>query len=628
MPLGMNRAVLTASVVLLCVECGPGMPDATTGGTTGGVTGGTTGSTTTGGTTGGCTGCLMGETCAGGQCQCDPSTCKGTYTCSPTNRCVINGCRIRGLQNEGATCIANGDCGCPLFCYNPDDAGAFGTCQRRCNGTTDCPLADTSCQVGLCQKNGCGGDAGNGVIGGPCDSLGQGDGTCVPHAVTANNGTMSMVGTCVQNGCATSMCSVTGTRTQAYALCAAGFACSGQAPNPGTCFLLCDRDAGTNCTDTQRCDVLASGNPFLAACVPSLPSDAGPNCVPPTALDAGSSMQDWHEPFSLVTLGPGGIVLSAVEVTTIDYQGYELDQDLQNYAGWIVGSYWLSVVGESYGVGRGTYVQHYTIPSTAPTMMTESDIETEIESLLGANGPLPPPDSNSLYIIYFPSTTTITGGTGTSCIDYGGYHSEDFSGTYDIPYAVIPTCGSDTSVVVSHELIEAATDPFVGSAPGYRLYDPGDAFYYVTGGEVGDLCAGIIGTFDNTYVAQRIWSNNLADAGAGSPCAPVPDGETYVNVTPLFTGIQPVNAGNTTFRLTGWSNNAVAAASWPISVKTINGTETMPALSADTVTDGQNVTMTIHFPITATSGEQTVVEVDSIDPQGNTDWWPMIFQVQ
>jgi len=151
----------------------------------------------------------------------------------------------------------------------------------------------------------------------------------------------------------------------------------------------------------------------------------------------------------------------------------------------------------------------------------------------------------------------------------------------------------------------------------------------VSEGEVGDLCQGLSGTYDGTHTAQRIWSNQEAKAGTGSPCAPVPSDEVFVNVTPLFTGIQPVTAGTTTFLLTGWSNNAAAAGSWALSASTLSGTDTMPTLNAPSVSDGTHVSLTLTFPLTANSGDQTVVEVSSIEPvSGASNYWPMIFQVQ
>jgi hypothetical protein len=405
-------------------------------------------------------------------------------------------------------------------------------------------------------------------------------------------------------------------------------ACTGQLPNPGQCLQLCDVDAGLVCGASQSCRPLSNNDPAFLLCTPYLFVDAGATCIV-TPVDAGvDAGPDWHEPYSLVPLNAGGVVLQSLELTTIDYAGYVMDQDLQDYAKWIVGSTWLTTIGESYGVGQGTYVQHYTINSPAPATLTESDIDDLLESLLGVDGGLPAPNSNSLYFIYFPAGTVITGG-GTSCIDYGGYHTEDVSGAYDVPYGVIPTCSSDLSVVVSHELAESATDPFVGSRPGYRFTDPSDAFTYVSQGEVGDLCQGFIGTYDGNHAAQRIWSNKEAQAGLGSPCAPVPPDEVFVNMTPTFTGIQPVTVGTTTFRLTGWSNNASAAGNWGISASTINGTDTMPTLNAGTVSDGQNVSLTISFPLTANSGDQSVIEVTSIEPiSGDSNYWPMIFQVQ
>jgi hypothetical protein len=405
-------------------------------------------------------------------------------------------------------------------------------------------------------------------------------------------------------------------------------ACTGQLPNLGQCLQLCNIDAGLVCGASQACRPVSNSDPAFLLCTPYVFVDAGTTCIVPP-LDAGvDAGPDWHEPYSLVPLNAGGVVLQSLELTTIDYAGYVMDQDLQDYARWIVSSSWLTTIGASYGVGQGTYVQHYTINSPAPATLTESDIDDLLESLLGVDGGLPAPNSNSLYFIYFPAGTVITGG-GTSCIDYGGYHTEDVSGAYDIPYGVIPTCSSDLSVVVSHELAESATDPFVGSRPGYRFTDPSDAFTYVSQGEIGDLCQGFIGTYDGTHAAQRIWSNHEAQAGLGSPCAPVPPDEVFVNMTPTFSGIRPVTVGTTTFQLTGWSNNAIAAGNWTISASTINGMETMPTLNAGTVSDGENVSLTISFPLTANSGDQTVVEVTSIEPISlDSNYWPMIFQVQ
>ena len=83
-------------------------------------------------------------------------------------------------------------------------------------------------------------------------------------------------------------------------------------------------------------------------------------------------------------------------------------------------------------------------------------------------GTIPAPDGNTVYMFYFPSTTTITGFVGQSCQDYGGYHFNQVyvDGTTPIYYAVLPDCAAGSSyeleastITASHELIEATSDP-------------------------------------------------------------------------------------------------------------------------------------------------------------------------
>ena len=44
-----------------------------------------------------------------------------------------------------------------------------------------------------------------------------------------------------------------------------------------------------------------------------------------------------------------------------------------------------------------------------------------IDSMLG--NILPAPTANSVYMVYFPASTTVTTGTWSSCVQFGGYHS-------------------------------------------------------------------------------------------------------------------------------------------------------------------------------------------------------------
>jgi len=76
----------------------------------------------------------------------------------------------------------------------------------------------------------------------------------------------------------------------------------------------------------------------------------------------------------------------------------------------------------------------------------------------------------------------------------------------------------------SHEIMEAATDPYNKQSPAYAYVDDDHfAFMFVLGGESGDLCAQEEDAFYRPtgypYVVQRNWSNIAARSGK-DPCLP------------------------------------------------------------------------------------------------------------
>ncbi len=176
---------------------------------------------------------------------------------------------------------------------------------------------------------------------------------------------------------------------------------------------------------------------------------------------------------------------------------------------------------------------------------------------------IPAPDGNTVYMFYFPSTTTITGFVGPSCQAYGGYHFNQVyvDGKTPIYYAVLPDCAGGSSyeleavtVAASHELAEAASDPApntgwsldtspypdAGTTPIEFRNDPWLSLGY---GEIADNCAGTAWMLDGGTVVQRIWSNSAA-TGGHDPCVPAPAGETYFNASP-DRAIYVANVGDT-----------------------------------------------------------------------------------
>ena len=133
---------------------------------------------------------------------------------------------------------------------------------------------------------------------------------------------------------------------------------------------------------------------------------------------------------------------------------------------------------------------------------------------------------------------------GQSCVTFGGYHTETPGA---IVYALVPRCDQLDSLTaaLSHELLEASTDPHVSTAPAFDHVDAENYIWQVTpGGEVGDMCEYANGgeqRLVENYLVQRTWSNRSAAAGH-DPCVPVLS-TPYVEAAADVPDIS-VNVGN------------------------------------------------------------------------------------
>jgi MYXO-CTERM domain-containing protein len=185
-----------------------------------------------------------------------------------------------------------------------------------------------------------------------------------------------------------------------------------------------------------------------------------------------------------------------------------------------------------------------------------SPIGAELVAQIGHALPAPTYDAqgypNTLYMVFFPSSYSISIQGLGSCSAFGGYH---YSGPYTPPvscksqyiaYAVIPDCGGgDLSGVVSHELAEAITDTDVGPTesspllgdgawylgPSYPCNDPASCPQNC--GEVGDVCEGSgLAQIPGTQIAsQNIWTQSqgggscdVSNPGIGPQSGPAPLG--------------------------------------------------------------------------------------------------------
>jgi hypothetical protein len=217
--------------------------------------------------------------------------------------------------------------------------------------------------------------------------------------------------------------------------------------------------------------------------------------------------------------------------------------------------YWAATTTE-YGVGALTsgMSNHVHLATAAPAQLADSDLQSMVTSNAGATWPAP--TDQIIYAFYLPPSTSLQfgggggGGGGDACQQgIGGYHDQVNVGGHTVAYAVVPSCNfgggntpaEQTTMSMSHELIEAVTDPHPqDNNPGYVGFDADHfAFDYFQrfSSEVGDACEFFRQSFYQDteasfmYWVQRTWSNKSGAAGH-DPCVPAP-AAPYFNVTPL-----------------------------------------------------------------------------------------------
>ncbi len=334
-----------------------------------------------------------------------------------------------------------------------------------------------------------------------------------------------------------------------------------------------------------------------------------------------------HEPFPLVP-NNGGVLLNFPQLVGISFAQDVHTTQLAAFEQWLMGSGWVPSVGAEYGIDGGMFVAHVTLESVPPASITDAQIQALIEGLISDGGIVPAPDPNTVYAFYVPAGTvaTLGPGYGPDCPNYSGYHF--YSETQDpFIYLVIPDCYpqagaadlSDIEGITSHELIEAATDPYPPT--GYEISDPQNPWSSLAG-EIGDLCAADWVIEDAGFTTQRIWSNIAAADGGVAPCVP---GDQYDIVTPIPADAQiPTVApgSSTTFHLTGWAVGItgswqVRAVGFPAYGVAKSFTPVI-ALSSSTATVGGEIDLTVTVPANTASGALGAVFFSCSDPQDPT----------
>jgi hypothetical protein len=226
----------------------------------------------------------------------------------------------------------------------------------------------------------------------------------------------------------------------------------------------------------------------------------------------------------------GGVVISNARVYTV-FWGGGVDRTVQSqipgFFQAVVDSTMMDFLsqystqfngGTGQQIGRGSYAGTITInPSVSGGSIDDFQIEAELTRQI-SSGALPQPDSNTVYMTYFPPGITVTAGGGVSCHDFCAYHSVGsnfFYGAFPDTSACPGSCGlglpshfDAVTFVSSHELAEAITDP--ANVPAW--------YFPSNGSEIGDVCEQYYTEIRGakTYVTADLWDmgTNACNQGA------------------------------------------------------------------------------------------------------------------
>ena len=273
-----------------------------------------------------------------------------------------------------------------------------------------------------------------------------------------------------------------------------------------------------------------------------------------------------HPPFPKL-VNSGGSVLTTPKVVGVFFSNYdhiaEVDAMLQGLPTVKLPngeSFWSSAVGE-YGVGPLTVLPSIKLTTAAPT--TSPNVASFVQSEIQSNAAFASVDTDTIVAVFYPSTTPLSGSCAAQSLGFGGYHESTSTSKGTIPYAVSVECanfapsGTTLDMVTiagSHEIIEAATDPFPSNSPAYASLDNnGWAMDVLLQGneENGDMCTINDGfgrpSTQFPYLLQRGWSNEAAAAGNLDPCQPSIDpGQPFVGAYPVMPDMVSVQGASGT----------------------------------------------------------------------------------
>jgi|GEM_PF-4456614 hypothetical protein len=233
-------------------------------------------------------------------------------------------------------------------------------------------------------------------------------------------------------------------------------------------------------------------------------------------------------------------------------------------------SAYMTGLAEYRGIGRG-FLRGATVitSSDPPSGFTDDQVWTFIDGQITA-GTLPAPDvdDQTLYVVVMPQ------GVNSSNTAFIGEHTYRTRGGVRVPFAWITNNGTLSSVtrIISHEVVEAATDP-EGSAI------LGTAGTCTQGGwcEIGDICS-------STQVRDGVTVQSFWSDVTGACIVPDWPARSYPRSGVQFSGSLPANGTGRwfTFRWPEWERvewwmlptnprPGAAQVSWDVAIERASG---------------------------------------------------------
>jgi hypothetical protein len=301
----------------------------------------------------------------------------------------------------------------------------------------------------------------------------------------------------------------------------------------------------------------------------------------------------------------GGPLLQHVQIESVyDGQAWSSNASLQQgvtqtdgFLQYFVTSPYMTVL-QQYNVGTGTFIGH-DLFNQDPANQTIDD--SQIRQILDgeiSSGHLAAPGPNSLYVFFTTPGVVVTAGGQDSVHDFSGYHDTftDSSGA-TVYYAVVPypngnvadvqlSAFQQTTVVLSHEMAEAITDP-----------DTLTGWYDSRLGEIGDIANNQLGLLHG-YVVQGVWSQ--ADAKVV-----IPSDTSSTSAIQLNAAQVHATAGQAFTGLVATITNAPASASFTATIDWGNGVTSDGMVTADPnggfdVTGTNTYSQAGSFPLSVT----------------------------